>query len=246
MPSKHYTPFCRTGSNYKLFGGMRTKHDATNGYFSTVATKISLADKVRLNRIADGFNMTLYELLQALLLSIARYFDKGSVVTYEGNTLLNALGNIMFASADSFSPMALKNRQQYVSNAILFVQHKKGQRPQLIETHTDTQGNLIESYNYDGMLSAFLGCLDPDALKYLKDEAKRLGYFSITHTLHELILQRATPRADRISEEVNELFSDIRISTGQQTNEDIHFKRKKNTGEEYTTITQHSTYRADL
>lgn len=124
------------------------KHNSENGYFTTIATKISLADKVRLSRIAKGFNMTLYELLQALLLSMARYFDKGSAVTYEGNTLLNALGNIMFANADSFSPMALKNRQkQHVSNAILFLQRAPGQRPQMVEVHSGTQGSMIESYN---------------------------------------------------------------------------------------------------
>ena len=226
---------------------MRVKHNSENGYFTTIATKISLADKVRLSRIADGFNMTLYELLQALLLSMARYFDKGSAVTYEGNTLLNALGNIMFANADSFSPMALKNRQkQHVSSAFLFLKCEQGQRPQLIEVHNDTQGNIIESYNYDGMLSAFLGCLDPDALQRLKDEAERLGYFSITHTLHELIMQRTpTTTADNMRAEVQEMFNDIRIDTGQQPNEETHYKSKPNRGD-YTTITPQKTYRADL
>ena len=217
------------------------KHDSENGYFTTIATKISLADKVRLSRIAEGFGMTLYELLQALLLSMARYFDKGSAVTYEGNTLLNALGNIMFANADSFSPMALKNRQkQHVSSAFLFLQRKQGQRPQLIEVHNDTQGNLIESYNYDGMLSAFLGCIDPDGLQRLKDEAKRLGYFSITHTLHELIMQRTpTTITDNMSAEVQELFSDVRIVTGEQPNEETHYRRKRNMGNEYSVPTPH-------
>lgn len=217
------------------------KHNSENGYFTTIATKISLADKVRLSRIAEGFGMTLYELLQALLLSMARYFDKGSAVTYEGNTLLNALGNIMFANADSFSPMALKNRQkQHVSNAILFLQRAPGQRPQMVEVHSGTQGSMIESYNYDGMLSAFLGCIDPDGLQRLKDEAKRLGYFSITHTLHELIMQRTpTTITDNMSAEVQELFSDARIATGEQPNEETHYRRKRNMGNEYSVPTPH-------
>ena len=227
---------------------MRAKHDAVNGNFTTIATKISLADKVRLWRIAEGFGMTLYELLQALLLGMARYFDKGSTVTYEGNSLLNAIGNVIFDTKDSFSPMALKGRQQQrVCNAILFLQRGKGQRPQLMEAHADDMGNVVESYNFDTMLSAFLNCLDPDALQRLKDEAKRLGYFSITHTLHELIMQRtANTKADNMSDEVRELFADERITTGQRINEDTHYKRKHNRGDGYTTITQQKTYRADV
>lgn len=224
------------------------KHDAANGNSTTIATKISLADKVRLSKIADGFGLSLYELMQGLLIAMARYFDNGSAVSYEGNTLLNALGNIMFANADSFCPMALKNRQkQHVSSAFLFLQRKQGQRPQLVEVHTDTQGNMIESYNYDGMLSVFLGCIDPDGLQRLKDEAKQNGYFSITHTLHELIMQRTpTTAADNMRAEVQELFSDMRIGTGEQINNDTHYKRIKNRGNDYTTIAQHSAYRADI
>lgn len=224
------------------------KHDAANGNFTTIATKISLADKVRLWRIAEGFGMTLYELMQGLLLGMARYFDKGSTVTYEGNSLLNAIGNVIFDTKDSFSPMALKGRQQQrVCNAILFLQRGKGQRPQLMEAHADGMGNVVESYNFDTMLSAFLNCLDPDALQRLKDEAKRLGYFSITHTLHELIMQRtANTTAYDMSAEVRELFADERIATGERINEDTHYKSKQNRGNDYTTITPRKTYKADL
>lgn len=224
------------------------KHDAANGNFTTIATKILLADKVRLWRIAEGFGMTLYEMMQSLLVAMARYFDKGSIVTDEGNSLLNALGNVIFASKDSFSPMTLKGRQQQrVCNAILFLQRNDSERPQLMETHTDSQGNMIESYNYDTMLSAFLNCLDPDALQRLKVEAQRQGYFSITQTLHELIMQQTTNTTiDSISDEVRELFADERIPTGLKTNNDVYYKRKQNRGDDYTTITQRKTYKADL
>lgn len=227
---------------------MKAKHDAANGSFTTIATKISLADKVRLWRIAEGFGMTLYEMMQGLLVAMARYFDKGSIVTDEGNTMLNAFGNVIFASKGSFSPMALKDRpRQRVCSAILFLQRKDKQRPQLMEAHTDSQGNIIESYNYDTMLSAFLNCLDPDALQRLKDEAQQQGYFSITYTLHELIMQRtANIKADTISAEVREMCADERIPTGQRTNKDTHYKRKPNRGDDYTTITPRKTYRADL
>ena len=225
------------------------KHDAANGNSTTIATKISLADKVRLSRIADGFGLSLYELMQGLLMAMARYFDKGSVVTYDGSSLLNAIGNVMFATNGSFSLMELKNRQkQHVNSAFLFLQREQGQRPQLLEVHTDTQGNVIESYNYDGMLSAFLGCIDPDGLQRLKDEARRLGYFSITHALHELIMQRTpTTTADNMRAEVQELFSDVRIATGEQPNEETHYRRKRNMSDDYAAPTPHKRRaRADL
>lgn len=226
---------------------MRMRHNAESGKTTTIATKVTLADKVRLCRIADGFNMSLYELLQALLLGIVRYFDKGQVITYEDNSLLNAIGNIIFATQDSFSPMALKYRnKQRVCKSILFLQREAGQRPQVAEVHTDNSGNIIESYNYDTMLSAFLGSTDPDVLQLLEDETKRLGYFSITHTLHELMLQRSASAEDTIAEDVAELFSDIRIPTGQSINDDVYYKRKLNRGDGYSTITRKQTYRVDV
>ncbi len=247
--SKHKTHISQKDKNYKTSGNMgriRVQHDATNGNFTTIATKISLADKVRLSRIADGFNMTLYEMMQALLLGMARYFDKGNIMTDEGNSLLNAIGNIMFTTKGSFSPMALRDRkQQRVNNAILFLQRKENQRPQLTEIHIDSYGNMVESYNFDTMLSIFLNCIDPDVLQCLKSEAKRNGYFSITHTLHQLIMQRTATHEETIADEVREMFTDERIPTGQRINEDIYYRGKHNRGD-YTTITQNKTYRADL
>ena len=226
---------------------MRAKHDAASGYYTTIATKISLADKVRLTRIAKGFNMTLYELMQALLLGITRYHDKGSTTTYEGKCLLEAIENIVFALKDSFNPIALKNRQQqHVCSAILLLQRADSKRPQLMEIRTDSQGKTIESYNYDNMLADILNSIIPGSLQRLKDEAKRQGYFSITQTLHEIIMQRTEDiKADTISAEVREMFTEVRIPTGQQINDDILYSRKKNVGD-YTTATHKQYYRADL
>lgn len=228
---------------------MKVKHDAANGNYTTVATKISLADKVRLSQIADGFGMTMYELIQALLVSMARYFDKGIIVTDEGSSLLNALGNVIFATKDSFSPMTLKGRQkQRVCGAILFLQRNGSKRPQLMEAQINGQGNIVESYNYDSMLSAFLNSLDPDVMERLKVEAERKKYFSITQALHEIIMQRTDiTMEDTISAEVRELFDDVRIPTGQKINQEIYYRGKHNRGEDYTTIRKNKTIcRADI
>lgn len=216
--------------------------------FRMIQTKLPSDDYEKLSEISEGFNMTKYEILQAVVMGLVRYFDKGSIISYDGKNLINAIGNVIFSTKGSFNPVSLKGRfQQNVSSAILFLKRGKGKREQLIEVHTDAEGIIIESYNYDTMLSAFLGCIDPDALQHLEYETKRLGYFSITHTLHELILQRTASMEDNIASDVAELFSDIRIPTGETVNEDVYYKRKFNIGDDYTTITKRKeNYRADI
>jgi len=226
---------------------MRAKHDAGQGYYTTIATKISLTDKQKLCAIANGFQMSFYELLQSLLLAIVRYFDTDTLISHESDTMLNAFANVMFATAGSFSPLAIKgHQQQSVKSAILFVQRKDGQQPQTIAIGKDGQGRLTETYNTDKMLADYLQATDPEILKVLEDERKRMELFSIGHTLHELILQASTEPKETIGEEINALFDDIRIPSGQATNKDVHYKGKYNRGD-YTQVTPHrQTYRADL
>lgn len=217
---------------------MRAKHETTKGYYTTIATKISHADKAKLVSIADGFGMTFYELLQALLLAMVRYFDTGSLVTYDHNAMLNAFANTMFALKDSYSPLSIKDHdRRTISQAILLVEQRPRKRPQLMAVSKDHCGNLIESYNQDTMLSAFMGALDPDTLKALEREQKKQGYFSIAHTMHEIIMQRTPAPADSMREEIAEMFTDARTATGEQVNEDVHYKNKYNIGEEYTAPT---------
>ena len=224
----------------------RKKIDGGKEYFTAITTKIPCSDKERLCKIAECFGMSLYNIMQSLVLLICRMADKGSVITYEHNIMLKAFWDIANQTKDSFSPMAIRgHEQQRVCSAILFMQRKPDQRPQLMEVHKSEHGVMMESYNNDTMLSAFLNCLDPNGLQRLEDEAKRLGYSSITQTLHELIMNHTTPRPDAMSDEVREMFSDIRVVSGEQINEDIHYKQKHNRGD-YTTITPPKrTLRAD-
>jgi hypothetical protein len=89
------------------------------------------------------------------------------------------------------------------------------------------------------MLTDFLQATDPEILKVLEDERKRMELFSIGHTLHQLIIKSHTQPADKMTEEINALFDDIRISSGEAINEDIHYKGKYNIGDEYTAPTPH-------
>ena len=208
------------------------------GYYLLVGTKISYSDRDKLDAIAKGMGMTLYQLLQALMLAMVRYFDAGSLITYEHNAMLNAFANTMFQLKGSYSPLSVRGHEKRtVNRAILLVEQPPCKQPQLMAVSKDSNGNIVESYNFDTMLSDFMGALDPEALQAITREQKKQGYFSIAHTLHELILQRAEKPADSMRQEIADMFTDARTTTGEQVNEDIYYKVKQNRGEGYTTPT---------
>ena len=195
------------------------------GLFSPIATKVSAEDRAKLEIIAHDFNMSVYELLQGLLLSLVRYFDTPSTATQEHSEMINAFVSTMFALKGSFNPLAMRDRKrECIAKAILLVERPKKQ-PQLISIINDGSGDLKESYNFETMLSDFLGVFDPQALQVLTHLKKELGSFSLTHTLHETLMQMKPAPADTIGEEIQKEFGDIRIATGDKTNENIHYKR---------------------
>jgi len=196
------------------------------GLYSPIATKVSAEDRAKLEIIANGFSMSIYELLQGLLFSLIRYFDTASIVTQEHNTMMNAFANTMFALKGSFNPLAKRDRnRESIAKAILLVERPHKQ-PQLISVCKDGYGNLKESYNFETMLKDFFGAFDPESLQVLTQIKTHLNYFSLSHTLHQVILQSKPAPADTIKEEIEAEFKDIRIATGDKTNEDVHYKSK--------------------
>lgn len=221
---------------------MREVKDTT-----TIASKISRADKQKLHDIADYLGLSFYSLVQSILMTIVRYWDRGGLLTAEHYTMIDAFATVLKSSIGSYSPISARNSESdHITGAILLVERKPGQRPQLMEVHKDSAGNFVESYNYDTMLAAFLSAIDPDCVQRLEDEAKELGYFSITHALCETLLKcSARTEKDIMRADIAEMFSDERITTGQKINEETRYKRKHNRGD-YTTITQKATCRADI
>lgn len=215
---------------------------------TTIASKISRTDKKKLHAIADNLGLTFYALVQAILLTVVRYFDKGSDLSTEHRNMVEAFALVLKSTIGSYCPISARNKEMdNIKSAILFVERKAGQRPQLLKVSKSEFGNVVESYNYDEMLKAFMGATDPTALRCLEDEAKELGNFSLYKTLHELIMKRETPTTENITHEIEELFNDVRISTGQAINEDIYYQRRHRTNvDEYTTISKNETYRADI
>ncbi len=222
---------------------MRAIKDTT-----TIASKITRADKQKLHAIADYLGMTFYQLVQSILMTIVRYWDRGGLLTAEHYTMIDAFATVLKSSVGSYSPISARDSgNDHITSAILLVERKAGQRPQLMEVHKDCAGNLVESYNYDTMLAAFLNAIDPDCLKRLEDEAKELGYFSITHTLCETLLKcSARTEKDIMRADIAKIFSDVRITTGQKINDDTQYKHKYNKGDYTTPTARKETYRTDI
>ncbi len=220
-----------------------------NGYFSVVATKVSPTDKEKLRVIAKAFNLSFYELLQALLLAMVRYFDTDSEFDrYESNVLLNGIGNILESIDGSFSPLSMNGfSEQRAKSAIIFLERKPEQRPQPLMVSKNTNDEIIGNYNFDAMLTAFLEAADPEVLQKLKEKEQEYGYFSMMHTLHELVIGR-TDNKDEKRAEIQKMFTDVRIGTGQQINSEVHYQRKHTNrfGEHTTTIWKEDCMRADI
>ena len=215
--------------------------------FLTIASKVSKEDKAKIKAVASLFGMSFYELLQSLLLGMLRYFDVGRNSTYEDNCMMDALFVAMRSMKGSYCPLQKNGREnRKVRGAILFVEDSPKNRPQLLSVSMNEDGQMMESLNFDKMVSDFFGCIDPDGLKRLERQRDELGFFSITHTLHEIIMQHESC-IDENQEYIKELFEDIRIPSGQAINEDVQYKRgyRKNLNE-YTTTTDNQKYRADI
>lgn len=224
----------------------RVKSEKGN-HMVTISSKVTMRDKEKIRAIAGAFGLTFYELQQSLLLAFLRYFDSDNVVTYDHNCMMNAFANTMYAMKDSYCPLNFRqDTKRSIKSAILFVKDSEKRMPQLLLVRENEDGQLRETFNYDKMVFEFLGGVDPDCLQRLESKKNELGYFSITHTLHELIMQR-TNTTDDIKNDIEEMFTDIRIPSGEAINDDIYYRRGKRTNvDEYTTIQQKQTFRADL
>lgn len=213
--------------------------------FSVLATKVPLCEKRKISQIASSFNMSIFELLRALLLLLIRYFDTETPISEEHNKMLKTFLNVISTNVESFSPLSMRgHEQQSIRGAILFLQRKDGEHPQTIAICKNEEGGFMESYNTDKMLADYLQATDPQLLRVLGEERERMEHFSISQVLHQLIMQNRTQR-DEIGDEIKALFDDIRIPTGENINRDVYYRRKLNTGD-YQNTTIRERHRTDI
>ena len=210
--------------------------------FTTVATKLSKADKAKLYLIADEMGLTFYQLIQGMFLCLLRYFDKDTPISYEHNILLNAFGNIFLSfDKDTFCPISrIGTSKDFITKAIVFCKRESKKGEQLLMLTKNDEGQLLENFNLDTMLENLLLFIDKDLLKALQREKQVRGYFSLSQTLHDIVLEKSASAKDENKEEIEMMFDDVRTSLGEEINEDVYYKRilnKKIDGIEHTNIT---------
>lgn len=144
---------------------------SSNSNYRVIGSKVTPADKLKLITIAETFGLSLFGLMQNLMLVALRFFDRHSPISNEHATMLNNFG-------------------RPIDKAIVFLNRKQSSRPQVLAIDKDGRGRTTESYNLDAMLADLLRATDPHLLRVLEDEKMRQHDFSLTHTLHELVLQR--------------------------------------------------------
>ncbi len=216
---------------------MKQTHQKELGYYTSIATKICRTDKTKLEIIANGFNMSVYELLQSLLLAIIRYFDKESNISEEHNLMMDAFSNTIFSRKCSFNPIAVKDHEKdHVTKALLFIE-RGDKSPQLLCVSKDNKGNLLESFNYDTIITDLFNAVEPNLLLVLQRAKYNMGDFSILHTLHEIIYNHACTPKDSIEDEIKQMFEDERLLTGEKTNYNVFYKTKNNKFKDCTTLT---------
>ena len=209
------------------------------GKYHVVTTKVTPEAKEKLNRIAEAFGISRYQLFQLFALVCVRLWDKPAALSDEHRVLLGEFLHTLAATkGEGFNLLhVLHNQPQAVESAFLFVRTPKAGRPQLLDITHNARGELRESYNLDTMLRRFLHSADPSLLRVLQAEQARRKQLSLFGTLREIIMQRQASAEDVMAEDIAELFADIRTTAGDRPNEDAHFKRVRNHGD-YTTHTQ--------
>lgn len=214
------------------------------GVIYLIATKVTAETKAKLLRIAEQWHMSIYELSQALLLALLRACDDARTpLSPKHETMTQTFLNTISSIAGSFNPLSLcGKKRENIDGALFFVSRSPGMRPQLLAVTKGADGDLRETWNQDIMLLDFLRAADPTAAKVLQCEAARHDHFSTLAYLHDLIMQSQLSMEARMSEDINEMFSDVRIGTGNKINEDVYYKRRHRQGD-YSSFTDVRTYK---
>lgn len=196
-----------------------------------VSSKITANGKLKLQTISREFKFSFYKLLQSLLLAMIRYYTTDMAVSDEYLIMIEAFNNAIELASKSFNPIGTNKRHRDITIAkcLLFLQEEEGIE-HIVEIE-NKNGELREETDTDKILWNFLGTIIPEFKKKIsKEDALK----NISKDLCKVFIQ---PAKDYIKEEVESMFMDIRIPTGQKINDGIYYKRKKNNGglEAYTT-----------
>lgn len=198
----------------------------------TIATKVKREDKIKLEAIAKSLGMkNLYQLFQGLLLFLLRYFDGHTAISSDHETLIKSYLNLLSAQKGSFSPIQTTKVCNYdIRKAIIFIDRKRGERPQMISIGIGKDGAMTESYNTNEIFTDVMASIDPKLLDELNDEKQSINQVSIIETLRSLLQPTQDERMHEeinkmFTDEIDEMFEDLSIETFEQI-ADTHYKRK--------------------
>lgn len=198
----------------------------------TIATKVKREDRIKLEAVAKSLGMkNLYQLFQGLLLFLLRYFDSHCAISIEHQKMVQSYLSLVETLKGSFTPIQATSQPIYtIKKGILFVERRRGERPQMISVGIGDNGAMTESYNTNEILADVMASIDPKLLDDLNSERGQIGVIGIIDTLRSLL---EANRDERMHEEINkmftdeidEMFEDLSIETFEQI-ADTQYKRK--------------------
>lgn len=202
---------------------------------AVISIKLTHSERNKIIEIAESMGLTPFRLLNVLLSEFINYFDENAIIDNRENTLLNCLYDDNFFSKDTFNLYCSNvTNNLFASEALIFADkpEEKGKiytRSQAILINQNGESYIGSSY-YDNMLELLLSAIAPETNDGLQKKMKKLGCKSIFDTMKLLVDQSyfCPPKPDIIHEEIEELFSDIRIESGEKVNNDDVFYRKRN------------------
>lgn len=209
-------------------------------------TKIPVETRLTLIRIAAQWGTNVYHLQQALLLAFARTCDPSATANAQLQIMTKTFLTTISTTANSFDPLAnLHASQERADRALLFLHASPTLRPQLLSVARREDGAIVESRDHDEMFLAFLSAADPQAANALQREARAAQRSPLAH-LRDIIMASRPSFDERMKADIDELFNDIRIPTGEAVNDNVFYKRRHRQGDYSSIIEIRPTIHADL
>ena len=213
-------------------------------YF-TLCTKITVETRLALIRIAERWETNLYHLQQALLLAFARTCEPAEMCT-QHKTMTKAFLTTISTTFDSFDPLSnIRASQERADRALLFLHASPTLRPQLLSVARREDGAFVESHDHDEMFLAFLTATDPQAAHALQQESLAVQRSPLAH-LRDIIMKSRLSFDEQLKADIDELFNDIRIPSGDAINDSVFYKRRHRKGDYFSIIEIRPTLHADL
>lgn len=216
--------------------------------FVSVATKISRADKIKLQAIADNMGLNLYSMLQGCMLAFLRAFDTDTQISEEHNRLVQTILSTLMTQGQHSTLTRTNQTSLNVKSAIVFATATRASAPTLLHVAIDSGGKVTESHNTDTMLAELLRATDEKALRHLQEVKRKRGCFSLLQTLCEVLHTASQDNPEeQVEADIREMFCDVRLSTGEVINSaGVMYRRKKNTGDFHQSATPRHHVKADI